>query len=120
MMAGNSGSLAQRIRAALRRGSRKSAHDKRHPVRNSYEYEEIKHEAVEALDALYARIVSDIKDDIADIDTTVGDIAEPMADKLAKGAVADVFEAAAEELKKEIREARESDDARQDPEKDRS
>lgn len=120
MMAGNSGSLAQRIRAALRRGSRKSAHDKRHPVRNSYEYEEIKHEAVEALDALYARIVSDIKDDIADIDTTVGDIAEPMADKLAKGAVADVFEAAAEELKKEIREARESDDARQNTEKDRS
>lgn len=77
--------------------------DKRHPVRSSDEYERIKREAAADVDELYEMIIEQIRDGISDIDRTVGPIAEPMAEQLAKGAVSDVFEAAAEVLKAQIR-----------------
>jgi len=107
-MADNENRLSHRIRQVLKHAQRKPAHHKRHPLRNSEQYQGIKSNAAEELDALYERIVQEIRGDIAAIDTTVGEIAEPMADKLAKGAVADMFEAAAEALKQEIRAGHEA------------
>lgn len=104
--------LLNRVRRSLQAASEHSIPiDKRHPIRNSPEYENLRWTAAEEIDALYERIVRELKDDIRAIDSTVGHIAEPMADQLAKGAVADVFEAAAEVLKKQIRDRRDGGDS---------
>lgn len=102
-------SLLNRIRTALESdGQDAPDKDKRHPLRSSPEYEELKWAAAKELDELYERIVLEIKRDISAIESTVGGIAQPMAEQLANGAVADVFEAAAEVLKARIRGASKS------------
>ena len=104
--------LLNRVRRSLQAASEHSIPaDKRHPIRNSPEYENLRWAAAEEIDALYERIVRELKDDIRAIDSTVEHIAEPMADQLANGAVADVFEAAAEVLKKQIRDSRDGGDS---------
>lgn len=94
----------KRMRSKLSEDSGDSSpDDKRHPARVSPEYARIKWEMASEVDLLCDRIVREIKAGIADIDCVVGPIAEPMAEQLAKGAVSDVFEAAAEVLKAQIR-----------------
>ncbi|MBS1269482.1 MAG: hypothetical protein MAG794_00433 [Gammaproteobacteria bacterium] len=94
-----------KLRDELRRngGVETDGVEQRQLARDSGEYGQIKSEAAERIDALYAQIVRDIKEGLTEIDQTVGPIAEPMADELAKGAVSDVFEAAATVLKAQIR-----------------
>ena len=94
----------QRVRDKLRDpGDTDTGRDKRHPLRNSGAYHEIRWRAAEEIEALCDRIVRDIEEGILDIDNVVAPIAAPMAEQLAKGAVSDVFEAAAEVLKAQIR-----------------
>lgn len=65
---------------------------------------------MDKLDSVCERLIEEMRDDIAAIDSTVGRIAEPMADQLAKGAVADIFDAAADVLKAQIRTGSKEDD----------
>lgn len=101
---GDSSFLA-RLRQTLREtGERRVADQKgRHPARESNLYETQKTEAAAAVDELCDRLVREIQSGIAEIDDTVGPIAEPLEEQLAKGAVSDVFEAAAQVLKSQIR-----------------
>lgn len=93
-----------RLRNRLRAGDAKAADDRRHPFRKSPGYDEIKWQAACEIDALCERIVREIENGIADIDDVVAPIAAPLAEQLAKGAISDVFEAAAEVLKAQIRQ----------------
>lgn len=103
MTAGNREFL-KKLRGVLLQ-SRKPARsvDQRHPVRDAEQYRVLEWEAAAEIDALYERMERDIRAGLADIENVIGPIAEPMADKLAKGAVSDVFAAAAEVLKAQIR-----------------
>lgn len=86
-------------------GERRVADQKgRHPARESSLYEAQKTEVAAEVDELCDRLVREIKSGIAEIDQTVGPIAEPLEEQLAKGAVSDVFEAAAQVLKTQIRD----------------
>jgi hypothetical protein len=94
-----------RLRDRLRgEGDVRVGSDKRHPLRNSTGYDAIKWQAAGEIEALCERIVREIENGIADIDDVVAPIAAPLAEQLAKGAISDVFEAAAEVLKAQIRE----------------
>jgi hypothetical protein len=81
----------------------RAAEEHRHPVRRSRQYQAFKGEASVEVDALCERLVRELKSGIAEIDRTIGSIAEPLDDQLARGAVSDVFEAAAEILKAQAR-----------------
>lgn len=103
-MANSRGGLGSRVERALTQlGAAPAGYDQRAAARNSLEYDARRRAAVGEVEALCDRITRQIKRDLVDIENTVGPIAEPMADRLAKGAVADVFEAAAAVLKNEIR-----------------
>lgn len=93
-----------RLRRTLRESEASPAEEEhRHPARNSRQYRKFKGEAAVEVDALCERLVQELKSGITEIDQTIGSIAEPLDDQLARGAVSDVFEAAAEVLKGQIR-----------------
>lgn len=77
--------------------------DYRHPARESRQYQALKGEAAAEVDALCERLVREFKTDIAEIDKTITQIAGSLDDQLARGAVSDLFEAAADVLKAQIR-----------------
>jgi len=78
-------------------------HDQRHPARASPEYEQLKWHAAQDIDEMCDRVVADIRSSLDEIEKVVGPIAAPMADQLARGAVSDIFEAAAQVIKSDIR-----------------
>ena len=93
-----------RLRSALGQSQKgPSQANQRHPARDSDEYRVLEQEAAAEIDALCERLEQDMRNGLADIEKVVGPIAEPMADQLAKGPESDVFAAAAEVLKGQIR-----------------
>jgi len=93
-----------RLRSALGQSQKRGPEaNQRHPARDADEYRMLEQEAAAEIEALCERLEQDMRNGLADIEKVVGPIAEPMADQLAKGAVSDVFAAAAEVLKDQIR-----------------
>ncbi|MGA8262596.1 MAG: hypothetical protein WB783_20480 [Arenicellales bacterium] len=103
-MSGGDSQFLYRLRERLRGTGAKAPDDRRHPFRNGAGYDAIKWQAASQIDALCERIVREIENGIADIDDVIAPIAAPLAEQLAKGAISDVFEAAAEVLKAQIRQ----------------
>lgn len=104
-MTANESSFLERLQARLvRGGDEPAAGSRRHPVRNAPQYQQIKRQAASEVDLLCERIVRQIKEGLDDIDAVVAPIAEPMAEQLAQGAVSDIFEAATQVLKEQIRQ----------------
>lgn len=105
-MTGDDSEFLVRLREMLEETeARRVAEDQRHPARKSKDYLAQRREAAAEVEALCDRLISELKLGIAEIDRTVGPIAAPLGDQLAKGAISDVFEAAAEVLKSQIRRA---------------
>lgn len=101
----NDSSFLERLRLQLAdQGGGSAADDKRHPARDSPQYQQIKWQAASQVDALCDRIVREIKSGLDDINRVVVPIAEPMAEQLAAGAISDIFEAAARVLQEQIRQ----------------
>lgn len=97
-------SFLERLRRELESGgSDRTAKEQRHPARNNPKYGAFKSDAAAEVDALCERLVRDLRSSITEIDRTIGPIAGPLDDQLARGAVSDIFEAAAEVLKMQIR-----------------
>jgi len=96
--------FATRLRRELAQASQEQSRDsRRHPARDSPQYRELKHHTAGEIEELCERLVRELRISIEEIDRTVAEIADASEDQLARGAVSDVFDAAATALRKQVR-----------------
>lgn len=95
--------VSQMQRELQRNGVAAPGSEQRHPVRRSAQYQQLKMGAVTEVDALCERLVQQLRESIEEIDDTIAAVGSSHDEQLARGAVLDVFAAAAEVLKKQVR-----------------